>query len=173
MICNWKQWKSHHLTLQRSTKTLLKYRLWLHFLPPNTTASVRAAFSSVCAMTAHLSLPGLVCCLYTDAANHFCFPVSAANRQSTSWLSPLPSLSCLVKGWATTTQLHIHFTHTASQWGSPPPTHPISSLLLLPLLSYFCNAWPHPSTISISTWLLKMPPVTPWTPPSSTFAPLS
>lgn len=81
MIGNWKQWKSHHLTSQSSTKTLLKYRLWLHFPSPNTTASVHAAFSSVCAMTAHLSLPCWVCCLYTDAVNPFCFPVSAANRR--------------------------------------------------------------------------------------------
>lgn len=73
------------------------------------------------------------------------------------WPSLLPSFSCL--GWDTTMQLHIHFTHTASQPCSPSP-------LLLPCFCsapsplYFCSAQPRPPFPSLPE-TTQMSPLTP------------
>lgn len=113
-------------------------------------------------------------CTYTDADSLLCLPNStgAHRLSSIERLLLLPSLSCLVKGWATTTQLHIHFTHTATQPASQVPlplTLPISSLLFTarnpPL--YLYSAFPHrpspslPDTTQISTPPYVYPPPPP------------
>lgn len=108
-------------------------------------------------------------CLYTAIDMLFCLPNMHSNPQA----QPLPAGSVvavapaitLVKGWATTTQLHIHFTHTASQpVRLPSPLRlPVSSLLCSALSyppSYFSAS---PTTISISTWYGSKSSLTPLT----------
>lgn len=95
---------------------------------------------------------------------------SATSTGECCALSLLPSLTCLVKGWATTTQLHIHFTQQPAsqpcQWGSPPPHAPHPLPALLPSLSYFCNACPRPPSPSLPD-VGSNSSFTPFTPPIS------